>query len=82
MRRVTPVGRIVAVTRGPNREPLVPRGAVYARVPAETVVEWQGKHDVLHKAHSTLVFALVVLLLAGMSAAFAVAARRSLRRGG
>ncbi len=55
---------------------------VYATVPAETVADWQGKYDLLHKAHSTLVFALVLLLLAGVSAALAAAARRSLPRGG
>lgn len=54
----------------------------FADVPVQTAAEWEWRYDLLHKAHSTLVFALVLLLLAGVSAALAVAARRSLRRGG
>ena len=55
---------------------------IHAKIPPQTVEEWQGKYDLLHKTHSTLVFAIVLLLLAGASAGIAIAARRSLRRAG
>ena len=55
---------------------------IHAKIPPQTVEEWQGEYDLLHKTHSTLVFAIVLLLLAGASAGIAIAARRSLRRAG